>query len=59
MSVLEFSPRGLAAVAPAVEALASAEGLEGHWRAVEVRVKRPAARATVKSMSRAKRKGAR
>ena len=38
MSVLEFSPRALAAVAPAVEALAGAEGLEGHWRAVKVRV---------------------
>ncbi len=37
-SVLEFTPRALAAVAPAVEALAGAEGLEGHWRAVRVRV---------------------
>jgi histidinol dehydrogenase len=37
-SVLEFTPRALAAVAPAVEALAQAEGLEGHWRAVRVRV---------------------
>jgi histidinol dehydrogenase len=40
MSVLEFSPRALAAVAPAVEALAGAEGLEGHWRAVKVRVEK-------------------
>jgi len=38
MSVLELSPRALASVAPAVEALAKAEGLEGHWRAVAVRV---------------------
>jgi histidinol dehydrogenase len=38
MSVLDVSPRALAAVAPAVEALAAAEGLEGHWRAVAVRV---------------------
>ncbi|MGC3997833.1 MAG: histidinol dehydrogenase [Anaeromyxobacter sp.] len=48
MSVLELSPRALAAVAPAVEQLARAEGLEAHWRAVEVRVAkggRPAGRA--------------
>jgi len=38
MSVLQFSPKALAAVAPAVEALAGAEGLEGHWRAVKIRV---------------------
>jgi histidinol dehydrogenase len=38
MSVLELSPRSLAALAPAVETLAKAEGLEAHWRAVEVRV---------------------
>jgi histidinol dehydrogenase len=37
MSVLDLSPAALAAVAPAVEALARAEGLEGHWRAVAVR----------------------
>jgi histidinol dehydrogenase len=43
MSVLELSPRALAAVAPAVEALAKAEGLEGHWRAVAVRVAKKAA----------------
>ncbi len=38
MSVVEMSPRALAAVAPAVEALAAAEGLEGHARAVRMRV---------------------
>jgi histidinol dehydrogenase len=38
MSVLDLTPAALAALAPAVEALAKAEGLEGHWRAVEVRV---------------------
>ncbi len=38
MSVLELSAKALAEVAPAVEALAAAEGLEGHWRAVAVRV---------------------
>ena len=43
MSVLELTPRALAAVAPAVEALARAEGLEGHWRAVAVRVSKEAA----------------
>jgi histidinol dehydrogenase len=40
MSVLEVSPRSLASVAPAVEALAAAEGLIGHWRAVAVRLAR-------------------
>ncbi len=40
MSVLDLSPRALAAVAPSVEALARAEGLEGHWRAVEVRIRK-------------------
>jgi len=43
MSVLELTPRALATVAPAVEALARAEGLEGHWRAVAVRVAKKAA----------------
>ncbi|HEY6100796.1 MAG TPA: histidinol dehydrogenase [Anaeromyxobacter sp.] len=38
MSVLDLSPRALASVAPAVEALATAEGLVGHWRAVAVRL---------------------
>ncbi len=42
MSVLDLSARALAAVAPAVEALARAEGLEGHWRAVKVRVEKAA-----------------
>lgn len=45
MSVLDVSPAALAAVAPAVEALARAEGLEAHWRAVEVRVSKGAAAA--------------
>jgi histidinol dehydrogenase len=45
MSVLDLTPGALAAVAPAVEALARAEGLEGHWRAVAVRVEKSAARA--------------
>jgi histidinol dehydrogenase len=38
MSVLELTPAALAKLAPAVEALARAEGLEAHWRAVAVRV---------------------
>ena len=38
MSVLDFSPKALAAVAPAVEALAAAEGFEAHARAVRIRV---------------------
>ncbi len=44
MSVLDLSPRALAAVAPAVEALAAAEGFEAHARAVRLRLgkgKRP------------------
>jgi histidinol dehydrogenase len=40
MSVLDLTPGALAALAPAVEALARAEGLEGHWRAVAVRVEK-------------------
>jgi histidinol dehydrogenase len=55
MSVLDLSPKALAAVAPAVEALATAEGLEGHWRAVKVRVDKAAAA----PKRRTKRKGAR
>ena len=39
-SLIEFTPAALAAVAPAIEALAGAEGLTGHWRAVQVRVER-------------------
>jgi histidinol dehydrogenase len=42
MSVLDLSEKALVEVAPAVEALARAEGLLGHWRAVEVRVQRAA-----------------
>ena len=58
MSVLDLSPRALASVAPAVEALATAEGLEGHWRAVKVRVEKQRARAAVLRPA-AKGKGAR
>jgi len=38
MSVLDFSRRALAAVAPAVDVLAAAEGFEAHARAVRMRV---------------------
>jgi histidinol dehydrogenase len=38
MSVVEMSPGSLAALAPVVEALAAAEGLEAHARAVRVRL---------------------
>jgi histidinol dehydrogenase len=38
MSVLDLSPAALAAVAPAVDALAAAEGFEAHARAVRFRV---------------------
>jgi histidinol dehydrogenase len=45
MSVLDLTPGALAQLAPAVEALARAEGLVGHWRAVEARLgQRPAPR---------------
>ena len=40
MSVLSLSPRALAALAPAVEALTRAEGLEAHARAVRVRLRK-------------------
>ena len=43
MSVLDLTPAALAAVSPAVEALAEAEGLEGHARAVRVRLPRRSA----------------
>ncbi len=43
MSVLEIPERALARLAPAIEALAAAEGLEGHARAVRVRLARGAA----------------
>jgi histidinol dehydrogenase len=52
MSVLDLTPRALAAVAPAVEALARAEGLEGHWRAVAVRVSKEKAPAAPGKMRR-------
>jgi histidinol dehydrogenase len=45
MSVLDLSAAALARVAPAVETLARAEGLLGHWRAVAVRVAKAAASA--------------
>jgi histidinol dehydrogenase len=38
ISVQELSPEGLAKLAPAITALARAEGLEAHARSVEVRV---------------------
>jgi len=38
MSVVELARKALLAVAPAVRSLARAEGLVGHWRAVEVRI---------------------
>jgi histidinol dehydrogenase len=38
MSVVELSPRALRALAPTVEALTAAEGLEAHARAVRVRL---------------------
>jgi histidinol dehydrogenase len=44
MSVLELTPRALAAVAADVETLARAEGLEAHWRAVAVRMAKEPAR---------------
>jgi histidinol dehydrogenase len=56
-SVLEFTPRALAAVAPAVEALARAEGLEAHWRAVQVRIEGPARRAGAARRPRARSRG--
>jgi histidinol dehydrogenase len=52
MSVLSFSAKALAEVAPAVEALAAAEGLEGHARAVRIRVAN-AAKAAEKALEKA------
>ena len=52
MSVLEFTPAALAAVAPAVEALAGAEGLRAHWRAVEIRVQGSKSKSKPRSRSR-------
>jgi histidinol dehydrogenase len=54
MSVLDFTPAALAAVAPHVEALARAEGLEGHWQAVAVRVEKAA---PTRKVARAKKAG--
>jgi histidinol dehydrogenase len=54
MSVLDLSPKALAAVAPAVETLARAEGLEGHWRAVAVRVAGRAPRGASKAAAEAR-----
>jgi histidinol dehydrogenase len=44
MSVLDLTPAALVRLAPAVETLARAEGLLGHWRAVAVRVGKAAAK---------------
>jgi histidinol dehydrogenase len=61
MSVVEMSPRALAALAPVVEALAAAEGLEAHARAVRVRLEggaRPGGRAPARAVrAKGKRKG--
>jgi histidinol dehydrogenase len=46
MSVVEMSPGSLTALAPVVEALAAAEGLEAHARAVRVRLAKPTDRGT-------------
>lgn len=54
MSVLDLSPAALAAVAPAVEALAAAEGFEAHARAVRFRVEA----AKVKAKANANARGA-
>jgi histidinol dehydrogenase len=56
MSVLDLSPQALAAVAPAVDALAAAEGFEGHARAVRIRV---AAQKAAPSRRRSPRSGGR
>jgi len=51
MSVLEFTPAALRKVAPAVKAMATAEGLEAHWRAVQVRVEGSGSRSGSRSRS--------
>jgi histidinol dehydrogenase len=57
MSVLDVTPASLAAMAPAVEALAQAEGLEAHRRAVAIRVAKGAGTQTKsKSKTRTKSK---
>ena len=58
-SLIEFTPAALAAVAPAIEALAGAEGLLAHWRAVQVRVERSNAKPRVKAKLKAKGRGRR
>jgi len=57
MSVLELTPSALRKVAPAVKAMATAEGLEAHWRAVQVRVEGPASKSKSRSGSRSRSKG--
>jgi histidinol dehydrogenase len=54
MSVLEFTPAALRKVAPAVKAMAAAEGLEAHWRAVRVRVEGSGSKPGSGSRSRSK-----
>jgi histidinol dehydrogenase len=54
MSVLELTPGALRSVAPAVEALAAAEGLEGHWRAVKARVDESGSRSGARSRARSR-----
>jgi histidinol dehydrogenase len=56
MSVLDLTPAALAAVAPAVEALARAEGLEAHRRAVAIRVAKTTAGAPAKRRAKTKMK---
>jgi histidinol dehydrogenase len=53
MSVLDLTPRALATLAPAVEILATAEGLLAHWRAVEVRIRPRGATAVSRRKGRA------
>jgi histidinol dehydrogenase len=53
MSVLALTPRALAALAPSVETLTRAEGLEGHWRAVAVRIGKAASEAGAAKKTRA------
>jgi histidinol dehydrogenase len=42
-SVIEYSPSGLAAARPHLNALARIEGLDGHGRAAELRASEPRA----------------
>jgi histidinol dehydrogenase len=58
MSVLDLTPGALAAVAPAVEALARAEGLEAHRRAVAIRVAKAAAPAKPRAKAKPRRRPA-